>query len=225
MPLNRGMTTHPRVAAVVLASAAAAAILAAAALITPWAAAVVAALVAGAVGGAVLQARRPVSRTAEPARAADPAGTLAIHDAATGLHAEWYLRLRAHEELRRFSRRRFPLSVVSLWCSDEPPFLRLAGTLRARLRAGDLAAPFGHLHIVCLLPGTSAIGAMGMVARALAEAGVHAQVGIAQARDADDTLRDLLDRAREGRTSFGPAAPRLSLIRRAAGDSRANRAD
>ncbi|MCL6650355.1 MAG: hypothetical protein K6U89_18790, partial [Chloroflexi bacterium] len=139
-------------------------------------------------------------------------------------HAEWYLRLRAHEELRRFGRRRFPLSVVSLWCSDEPPFRRLAGTLRARLRIGDLAAPFGNLHIVCLLPGTSAIGAMGMVARALAEAGVQAQVGIAQARDADDTLPDLLERAREGRTSFGPATPKVSLIRRAASDSRAKRA-
>jgi PleD family two-component response regulator len=211
--------TRGRLALLLLISVASAGGLTALALVAKQPAALGALLLTGAASAAAVRARALQDRQgrAQAERRAEAeserAGTLALHDAATGLHAEWYLHLRAHEELRRSGRYRFPLSVVSLWCPDEPQFRRLASTLRSRLRAGDLAAPFGNLHIVCLLPGTSAIGAMGMVAQALAESGVRAQVGIAQARDADDTLGDLLERAREGRTSFGPAAPRISLIR------------
>lgn len=159
-------------------------------------------------------------RWREPVRTErSPDGTLAIRDIDTGLHADWYMRLRAHEELRRSSRYGLPLTVVSLWSDDEAQFRRLAATLRTQLRAGELAAPFGHHHIVCLLPGTSAVGAMGMVARVLTEAGVRVQVGVAQTHGPDDLLGDLLERARRGRTSLWPTTPKLSVIR-SAGDDR-----
>ncbi len=208
-----------RGAVIVMESSAAVAALAALALAaarSSVAAAVlsVVALAGVALGAWALRRKRRLAPAEGP-----PDGTLALRDAATGLHAEWYLRLRAHEELRRSSRHRLPLTIVSLWSDDDAQFRRLAATLRTQLRAGELAAPFGHLHIVCLLPGTSAVGAMGMVARILSEAGVRAQVGVAQTRGADDTLGDLLERARRGRTSLGPMTPKLSVIRNAGGEA------
>lgn len=207
------MMLWPRAVFTALVAAAAVSALTALALVVTQPAAVAAFLLTGALAGGAFAVRRLGSRSGKPASPAAPEGTLALRDAETGLHAEWYLRLRAHEELRRAARLRSAVSVVSLWFPDDTQFHRLADALRTRLRSGDLAAPFGNLQIVCLLPGTTAIGAMGMVARTLAEAGVRAQVGIAQMHDRDDTLGDLLENARRGRTSFGPSSPKLSLIR------------
>lgn len=212
-----------RVVLAVMETGALVAALAAFVLALAWSAAVAAALSVFALACLGLGAWA-LRRWREPVRTERcPDGTLAIRDVDTGLHVEWYLRLRAHEELRRSSRHGFPLTVVSLWSDDEAQFRRLAATLRTQLRAGELAAPFGHLHIVCLLPGTSALGAMGMVARVLSEAGVRAQVGVAQTHGPDDLLGDLLERARHGRTSLGPMTPRLKVIRKA-GDDRAGSA-
>ena len=122
----------------------------------------------------------------ENARVYEAARKLADRDPLTGYFNHRYLHERLSEEVVRAIRTRRPLSVVMLDLDDfklvndtfghvygDRVLVYVAETIRATLRASDVAARYGGDEFAVILPETTVHGAAGVAERILATFQAH----------------------------------------------------
>ncbi len=115
---------------------------------------------AAAMGGAVARAH------GVPARLQIVAGDRRrpTVDRATGLHAEWYFRLRAEEEVARARRYDQPFTILLVSAKSRTTLEAPRLAMQQWLRAVDFAGDLGTTLVLCL-PNTSRSGAWSLVER------------------------------------------------------------
>lgn len=111
-------------------------------------------------------------------------------DRETGLHAEWYFRLRVEEEIARSKRYRLPFSVIVLTSPSRQVLDAVRITMKQWLRETDYAGDLGDILALCL-PNTHKTSAETVTQRltALVE-GIH--VSLAEYPDDGATVSALL---------------------------------
>lgn len=85
-------------------------------------------------------------------------------DRETGLHAEWYFRIRVDEEISRAKRYGQIFTIVAFSTPQKQVMDLLRVTLREWLREVDFAGDLGHTVAICL-PNTQRNGAWAVVER------------------------------------------------------------
>jgi hypothetical protein len=85
-------------------------------------------------------------------------------DRETGLHAEWYFRIRVDEEIARGRRYNQPFTIVTFSTPQRQVMDLARATLREWLREVDFAGDLGHAVAICL-PSTGRSGAWHVVER------------------------------------------------------------
>ena len=114
----------------------------------------------------------------------------------TGLHADWYFKLRVDEEIARSKRYNLPFTVIGVR-SDSAEMLQAVRTITAdALREVDFAGDLGHQVALCL-PNTSRSGAWNVVAR-LTEVAKGLDIQLSEYPIDGSTLSSLLEDVRVG---------------------------
>ena len=111
-------------------------------------------------------------------------------DRETGLHAEWYFRLRVEEEIARSKRYRLPFSVIVLTSPSRQVLDAVRITMKQWLRETDYAGDFGDVLALCL-PNTGKASAETVIQRLTTQVeGIHAS--LAEYPSDGETLAALL---------------------------------
>ena len=85
-------------------------------------------------------------------------------DRETGLHAEWYFRLRADEEIARAKRYNQPFTILRIGAKSRRELDAPRSAMTDWLREVDFAGDLGDTLAICL-PNTSRSGAWPVIAR------------------------------------------------------------
>jgi hypothetical protein len=85
-------------------------------------------------------------------------------DRETGLHAEWYFRLRADEEIARSKRYNQPFTILRIGAKSRSELDAPRVAMTDWLREVDFAGDLGNTLAICL-PNTSRSGAWPVIAR------------------------------------------------------------
>lgn len=88
----------------------------------------------------------------------------ATFDRETGLHTEWYFRLRVEEEIARAKRYRQPFSVIMVAAGQRQALDAVRITMKQWLREADYAGDLGEVLALCL-PNTDRTAAASVVQR------------------------------------------------------------
>lgn len=147
---------------------------------------------AAALGGTLTRAHGVPARLSLVARS-ERRNPLA--DPATGLHAEWYFRLRVEEEIARADRYGAPFTIIGITISSTKP-CSVSPVLVESLRQSDFAGDLGHQLAVCL-PNTARSGAWSVVTR-VTEITKGVDIRLAEYPADGQTLAALLDDPRVG---------------------------
>jgi|CXWL01.1.fsa_nt_gi hypothetical protein len=116
---------------------------------------------AAALGGTITRAHGVPNRLTMLARS-ERRGPMM--DERTGLHADWYFKLRIDEEIARAKRYGQPLTVIGISAPSKEALAQVRQTTQDSLREVDFAGDLGQQVAVCL-PNTSRSGAWNVVAR------------------------------------------------------------
>ncbi|MBI5287725.1 MAG: hypothetical protein HY873_01995 [Chloroflexi bacterium] len=87
-----------------------------------------------------------------------------VTDKHTGLHADWYFKLRIDEEIARATRYEQPFTVIGISSHSTDTLEAVRMVVQESLREVDFAGDLGQKVAVCL-PNTSRSGAWSVVAR------------------------------------------------------------
>jgi GGDEF domain-containing protein len=111
-------------------------------------------------------------------------------DRETGLHAEWYFRLRVEEEIARSKRYRQPFSVIVLASPSRQALDAIRVTMKQWLRETDYAGDLGDILALCL-PNTHKASAENVTQRLISLVeGIH--VSLAEYPADGETISALL---------------------------------
>lgn len=148
---------------------------------------------AAALGGTITRAHGLPDRLTTIARSERRGPTTNVD---TGLHTDWYFRLRVEEEIHRAKRYQQPFTVIGVR-SESAEMLDLVRMMTAdSLREVDFAGDLGQQVAVCL-PNTSRSGAWNVVTR-LTEAAKGVDIKLLEFPADGSTLASLLGDGRVG---------------------------
>jgi hypothetical protein len=148
---------------------------------------------AAALGGTITRAHGVPHRLSLVARS-ERRHPLANHE--TGLHTDWYFRLRVEEEIARARRYGQPFTIVSIKTHTAAEMTAIGLTLAEELRQTDFAGDLGHLVAACL-PNTTRSSAWSLVSR-LTEVMRGVELRLSEFPEDGETLAGLLDDTRMG---------------------------
>ncbi len=114
----------------------------------------------------------------------------------TGLHADWYFKLRVDEEIARAKRYNLPFTVIGIRSHSAANLEAVRIATAGSLRDVDFAGDLGHQVALCL-PNTSRSGAWNVVAR-LTEAAKGVDIKLSEYPADGATLSTLLGDMRVG---------------------------
>lgn len=118
-----------------------------------------------------------------------------LADVDTGLHADWYFRLRVDEEIARARRYGHAFTIIGIGNDTGAP-RDVRSVVADSLRETDFAGDLGHQIVVCL-PNTARSGAWSLVTR-MTEFTKGLDIKLAEFPADGETLSALLDDPRVG---------------------------
>ena len=142
---------------------------------------------AAALGGTLTRAHGVPNRLSLVARS-ERRNPLA--DPTTGLHTDWYFRLRVDEEIARAQRYGHPFTIIGI-TTDGGRAGPVGAVVAESLRDTDFAGDLGHQLAVCL-PNTARSGAWALVTR-MTEVTKGVEIRLGEYPADGETLSALLD--------------------------------
>ncbi len=142
---------------------------------------------AAALGGTISRAHGVPNRLTMLARSERRSPMM---DERTGLHADWYFKLRIDEEIARAKRYGQPLTVIGISAPSHEALAEVRQSTQDTLREVDFAGDLGQQVAVCL-PNTTRSGAWNVVAR-MTEATKGIDIKLSEYPEDGATLASLL---------------------------------